>query len=128
MVEFAAILLPMLTLLYGIIVYSIVFVAQQAVAYAAESGADAVVAVAPDFADFAGEAERQARMRVDDVLGFLPGSGATTSVSVLPPLDSASRQVIVNVNYPFPSGLSVAGILPVPEFLRAQGLVNIQLL
>ena len=139
LVEFSLILVAMLTLFYAIIVYSIVFVTQQSVAYAAETGADAIVAVdtsqGPAVTLFDSRADSVARTRVNQVLGFLPGaasvclgsidgggncSGQCTVVGV-------NRQCLVEVNYSFQNwGFLVTGLFPLPTNIRGVGLVNTQ--
>ena len=124
LVEFAAIVIALVTIFYGVIVYSIVFVTQQAVAYAAESGADAIVAVDPTDPAFDALAMSTATTRVTNLLSFLPG-GETTAVSILVPPGSTNRQVTVTVNYDFTNwGFLVTGLFPHPGVLTGQGLVN----
>lgn len=125
LIEFGAIVIAFLTLTYGIIVYSIVFVSQQAVAYAAESGADAIVAVDPDNgASFSAVATMVATSRVNSVLSFLPG-GASTTVTEIAPAGTGSGQFTVTVNYQFSNwGFLVSGLFPLPGLLTGQGLVN----
>lgn len=134
LIEFSLILIAMLTLFYGIIVYSIVFVTQQTVAYAAESGADAVVAVDPQTTSCDPgnpTIKNVAKSRVDELLRFLPG-GATTLV--LPPISPGNSnsnnncELRVRVTYNFSNwGFLVTGLLPLPDQLTAEGLVNTQL-
>jgi len=71
-IEFA-ILFPVLFLLtYGTVVYGYVFFLKQTVAYAAQQGAEAAVAVDPDSDD--PESLRQERVvaSINDTLGWLP--------------------------------------------------------
>lgn len=48
LIEFAFVLLPLLLLTVGTLLYGLVFVTQQAFAFAAQRGADAIVQVDPD--------------------------------------------------------------------------------
>lgn len=144
LIEFSFIMLPLAMLFYGVIVYSIVFVTQQAVTYAAESGADAIVAVDPTYAAFDGQAESVARTRVINVLSFLPGA-PSVCLGVLNGDEGCSRkcdklgdgstpevftyrQCTVQVTYEFSQwGSLVEGFLPVPDTITGIGLVNTQL-
>lgn len=137
LLEFSFIVVAILTLFYGIIVYSIVFVTQQAVVYAAETGADAVVTVAPDAPNYDQLAQGAAAVRANFVLNFLPGSASvclrgqnapgscsnTCFVTV-----NGARQCIVEVNYNFSNwGFLVTGLLPLPDNIRGSAVVNAQL-
>lgn len=142
LIEFTVILLPLITLIYGIVVYSIVFVTQQAVAYAAESGAEAVVAVDPSNSAYDSLAAEQATQRVNSLLTFLPGGqsvclgtqngnrGCSNQCFDLQDgLGNPSRrQCTVQVTYNFGQwGFLVKGLLPVPTLITGVGLVNTQL-
>lgn len=143
LVEFSLILIALLTLLYGIIIYSIVFVTQQAVAFAAESGADAIVAVDPAAVvdpdnpattGFSVLAADVATGEVNRLLGFLPGDASVclATVGTDPQCidqcvdTGANRQCFVRVSYSFANwGFPVTGLFPLPETIRATGLVNL---
>ena len=131
MIEFSVVLLPLLTLFYGIIVYSLVFVTQQAVAFAAESGADAVVAVDPmtatcDPADATINAV--VTNRVTNLVRFLPGGVGAPQLSVPATPSGTGCQLLVTVTYPFSNwGFAITGLLPLPGVITGQGLVNTQL-
>lgn len=124
LVEFSLILVVLITLFYATLVYSIVFVTQQAVAYAAESGADAVVAVDPLDPGYDALATTVASARVTSTLAFLPG-GKNTVVTFATPAGNPGRQVTVTVNYQFANwGFLVTGLFPLPTLITAQGIVN----
>lgn len=128
LVEFSLILIAMITLFYGIIAYSIVFVTQQAVAYAAESGADAVVAVDPADPKYNDLATVAATRRVEDLLTFLPGGAPKPTVSVAIPAGNTSREVTVTLKYNFSNwGLPVTGLFLLPSVLTGEALVNTRL-
>lgn len=122
LVEFAFVLPIFLVLLYGMLVYSIVFVTQQAVAFAAESGADSVVTVAPQASNYDALATARATARVNEILGFLPGA-ANTAVDVGTAAGIPGRQVTVTVRYSFSEwGLPAPAFLPLPATLTGVGL------
>jgi Flp pilus assembly protein TadG len=131
LIEFSVILLVLLTIFYGIFVYSILFVTQQAVAYAAESGADAVTMVDPmtiacDPADPV--INDVVGVRVNRILSFLPGGVSPPAVSLPPGPRLSSCQLLVTVSYPFSNwGLAVTGLFPMPGQIIGQGLVNTHL-
>jgi len=71
-VEFA-ILFPLLFLLtYGTVVYGYVFFLKQTVAYAAQQGAEAAVAVDPDADDADDLRQQRVEASINDTLGWLP--------------------------------------------------------
>lgn len=128
MIEFAAILLPLLILFYGVIVYSLVFVTQQAVAFAADRGAAAAVVVNPAMAapQFKVQARGLAQQRVDDLLQFLPGTASVAAVKAQPLASGSARRVTVKVEYPFANWrLPVPTFLPMPDVIRAVGVANV---
>lgn len=55
LVEFAFVLLPLLLLTLGILLYGLLFVGQQAIAFSAQQGADAIIQVDPDSVDGDGD-------------------------------------------------------------------------
>lgn len=78
LIEFALVLPILLALIIGILFYGIAFVAHQAVNYAAESGAEAVVAIDPDAVIDGGNnvtalVKTQVNSRIRTALGYFPG-------------------------------------------------------
>lgn len=73
-VEFAFVFPLLFLLIYGVIVYSYVFVLQESIAYAAQKSAEAAVAVAPDAPGYDGLAREQAKIMAGRVLAWLPAS------------------------------------------------------
>lgn len=133
-IEVAFILLPLFLLVYGIFVYSIVFVTQQAVAYAAASGADAVIAVDPDTINCdPSDTTINALVtnRVSRITRVLPGGGANTPVVSLPTITRVSGcQLVVTVTYPVARlGLGFGTLFPFlgGKILTGQSLVNTRL-
>lgn len=130
MIEFAAILVPLLILFYGIITYSLVFVTQQAVSFAADRGAAEAVTVNPQLPDvqLAATVKPLAQKRINQLLRFLPGSAAVTSVDTVraPAGQVHSRRVEVKVQYPFSNwGFPVPAFLPMPNLIRSQGVASV---
>ena len=129
LIEFSLILVALLTLLYGIIVYSIVFVTQQAVAYAAESGADAIAVVDPDDDGFLTLAETVATAEVTRVAAFLPGSPGVTvdDSSALGATPVPGREIRVTVTYNFANwGFLGRGLLPRPDTITGEARINVR--
>lgn len=129
LVEFAFILPVLLVLLYGILVYSIVLVTQQAVAYGAERGAEAAVAANPDLADgsYLAAADQLAKQEIQAVIGFLPG-GFSIQVELTAPAGSGLGQELrVTVQYPFANwGLPAPTFLPLPDTLTGVGVLRVR--
>lgn len=130
LVEFAFILPALLLLLYGLVVYSVVLVTQQAVAFGAERAAAATVAVNPELAPdaFLAQAEQVATQEVEDVIGFLPGAPGAVEVQLSAPAGSALGQELrVTVRYPFGNwGLPAPAFLPLPEILSGVGVQRVR--
>ena len=131
LVEFAFILPALLLLLYGLVVYSVVFVTQQAVAYGAERGAEAVVAVDPELgaAAYQAQALGVARTEVLDAIGYLPGLGGdmVTLDMATPAGSTLGQEVRVTVTYPFSSwNLPAPAFLPLPETLTGVGVTRVR--
>lgn len=133
MVEFAFVLLPLVTLVVGVLIYSFVVVSQQAVAYAAQRAADAALQVDPDAVNFSMLVTDRACERVGDLLVFLPGAPACAAddqsvrVSIDSPAGVGSAfEVTVSVTYSFRNwGLSDTGLLPLPSDIRGQGFARV---
>ncbi|MES1943124.1 hypothetical protein PC39_03337 [Salinisphaera sp. PC39] len=129
LVEFAFILPAVLLLLYGIVLYSIVLVTQQAVAYGAERGAQIAVSVDPrlDESVYLQHAEELARAEIQDVIGFLPGVMNGVQVELVEPVGSAIGQELrVTIQYPFSNwGLPTPAILPLPATMRGVGVARV---
>lgn len=130
LVEFAFILPVLLLLLYGILVYGIVLVTQQAVAYGAERGAEAAVAADPDLADgtYLAAADQLARQEVQTVIGFLPGGPGSIQVELTTPAGSGLGQELrVTVRYPFANwGLPAPAFLPLPDTFTGVGVLRVR--
>lgn len=131
LVEFAFILPVLLLLVYGILVYSILLVTQQAVAYGAERGAEAAVAVNPDLADdaYLAEIELLATERIQAVIGFLPGGAGSIQVELLAPAGSGLGQELrVTVQYPFTGrwGPLAPAFLPLPDTVTGVGVLRVR--
>ena len=73
-VEFAFVFPVLFLLIYGVIVYSYVFVLQESINYAAQQAAEAAVAVEPDAAGYDALATARARAMASRVLNWLPQS------------------------------------------------------
>ena len=73
-VEFAFVFPVLFLLIYGVIVYSYVFVLQESINYAAQQAAEAAVAVEPQSAGYDAAATAQARSMASRVLQWLPQS------------------------------------------------------
>jgi Flp pilus assembly protein TadG len=76
-VEFAFAFPILFLLIYGVIVYSYVFMLQQSINYAAQQAAEAAVAVTPDAAGYDALASAQARSMASRVLQWLPQAQQT---------------------------------------------------
>lgn len=130
LVEFAFILPALLLLLYGLVVYSVLFVTQQAVAYGAQRGAEAVVVVDPESDDYDTQVAAVARSEVLDVIGYLPGmGGGMIDVAVAAPAGSTlGQEVRVTVTYPFSSSwnLPAPAFLPLPTNLTGVGVIRVR--
>lgn len=130
LVEFAFILPVLLVLLYGIFVYGIVLVTQQAVSYGAERGAEAAVAVDPSLADgsYVAAADQLAKQEIQAVIGFLPGGFSSIQVELTAPAGSVFGQELrVTVQYPFANwGLPAPTFLPLPDTLTGVGVLRVR--
>ena len=73
-VEFAFVFPVLFLLIYGVIVYSYIFVLQESINYAAQQAAEAAVAVEPRSAGYDAAATAQARAMASRVLQWLPQS------------------------------------------------------
>ena len=67
-VEFAFVFPVLFLLIYGVIVYSYIFMLQESINYAAQQAAEAAVAVEPDIAGYDALATARARMMASRVL------------------------------------------------------------
>lgn len=143
LIEFALVLPIFLALIIGILFYGIAFVAHQAVNYAAESGAEAVVSVDPDAPDFKARAAEQAGARIAGILSFFhgvdgdktfplvyqcPGSDdSKPKVSTICVVEGGvgARRVVVSLAPRFQEdllpGFPQPGFFVTPEFVRASG-------
>jgi Flp pilus assembly protein TadG len=73
-VEFAFVFPILFLLIYGVIVYSYVFVLQESLTFAAQEAAEAAVKVAPDVDDADALRDANARATAQNVLRWLPES------------------------------------------------------
>ncbi|MES1928533.1 hypothetical protein SADO_04720 [Salinisphaera dokdonensis CL-ES53] len=73
LIEFALVLPVFLLLVIGVLYASIAFVTHQAVAHAAQRGADAAISADPNAPSYATLAVVRASLRVAEALSFLPG-------------------------------------------------------
>jgi Flp pilus assembly protein TadG len=73
-VEFAFVFPVLFLLIYGVIVYSYIFVLQESINFAAQQAAEAAVAVEPDAAGYDALATAQARAMASRALQWLPQS------------------------------------------------------
>lgn len=124
LIEFALIFLPLLLLTIGTLLYGLVFVSQQAFAFAAQRGADAIVKVDPrPFPDVdalceSDAADAQATKRVR---GLLPDVGLFDGVAVAVAPEANGCSVTVRRAFPLDIPL-----LPLPDNLRGVGFVPIR--
>lgn len=140
LVEFAFVLLPLLLLTVGTLLYGLVFVSQQAFAFAAQRGADAIVQVDPEpFRSESGSIQLDETDEDDDTATGYCAAGAglaeTRVENVLPlaslfqntvtvqPVTAGQRGCTVTVTgggvlpdiplVPLPGQLSGVGFVPV---------------
>lgn len=130
LIEFAFILPTLLLLLYGILVYSVVLVTQQAVAYGAERGAEAAVAIDPHLANgsYLAAADQLVRQEIEDTIGFLPGGFESIKVELASPANSLlGRELRVTIQYQFDSwGLPAPAFMPLPATLTGVGVLRVR--
>lgn len=137
-VEFAFVFPVLFLLIYGVIVYSYVFVLQESINYAAQQAAEAAVAVKPDIAGYDAAATVQARTMAARVLQWLPTSqqqrvlgeaGDKVEVSFGNAGDSDVVQVRLRFSLPglFPVlKLPIVGEVPrLPQQLIAQAVARV---
>ncbi|MDT0617584.1 TadE/TadG family type IV pilus assembly protein [Salinisphaera sp. P385] len=128
LVEFAFVLLPLLLLLAGILLYGLVFVTQQAMAFGAQRGADAMVQVDDEGfrdvdgnLDVAGYCASGASLAANRVNRLLPNVGLLNE----PNVDVTSRNdpqpgCTVTVTKDFPIAIP---LVPLPQTIRGVGFV-----
>ncbi|MEQ9800610.1 MAG: TadE/TadG family type IV pilus assembly protein [Salinisphaeraceae bacterium] len=128
LVEFAFVLLPLVAILAGTLLYGLVFVTQQAMAFGAQRGADAMVQVDPDgFRDAAGQLDLAgfcaagASLADARVSQILPDVGLLDS----PVIDVTTRNMplpgcVVTVAKDFPLQIP---LVPLPSTIRGVGFV-----
>lgn len=131
MIEFAFVLLPLLLLTIGTLLYGLVFMSQQAMAFAAQRGAEAIVQVDPapfsnhgtlvDVAGYCAAGQSLAENRVKSVL---PSVGLFSAQTKVQPVTRAEGSSIkgckVTVTSDFPL---VIPLLPLPDKLQGVGFV-----
>jgi Flp pilus assembly protein TadG len=138
-----AILLPLLLLMvYGIVVYSYMFIVQEAITFAAQEAAEAAVKVDPaqDPADYEAAVRAEVLATAARVLDFLPpaqrervlgSDGSKVLVSVGPSPSGTGGVVTVDLSFSF-SGLfpqiplpGLGSVPPMPGTLVARGVVGV---
>lgn len=142
LIEFAFVLLPLLLLTFGTLLYGLVFVTQQAMAFAAQRGADAIVQVDPNAFDSVAAlcssdaAARVAENRISSVLpdvGLLNYSaGVNEETGAGAECSDASKDVCLKagnngctVSIVSKFGLQIP-LLPLPDAVRGVGFVPIE--
>lgn len=146
-VEFAFVFPVLFLLVYGVIVYSYVFVLQQAITYAAQVAAEAAVAVDPDQDNAATLRETAVRSTASSVLRWLPEgqrmrvvgtSGERVGVALCPrgtagcPSDSDALRITLTFDLTTPTSLFpvlnlyiVGSVPPLPATLTSAAIVRI---
>lgn len=143
-VEFAFVFPILFLLMYGVIVYSYMFVLQESLNFAAQEAAEAAVAVDPDRSitpDYNNQVEVQVRSTAQAVLGWLPeaqkqrvlgAEGAKVSVvfgttEVAPATDTVTVTLTYDLEGLFPvlSLYFVGDVPPMPQTLQAQAVIRI---
>ena len=140
--EFALILPLLFLLIYGIVVYSYMFVVQEAITFTAQEAAEAAVKVDPAQArdDYDAAVRNEVRTTAMRVLSFLPAAqqervlgsdGSAVAVTIESSPTGIGGVVTVDLNFNF-AGLfptvSLPGIgliPPMPRNLFARGVVGV---
>lgn len=141
-VEFAVVLPLLLLLIYGLMVYSYMFVLQEAITFAAQEAAEAAVKVDPalDPADYEAKVKAEVVAAATRVLNFLPAAqrdrvlgsdGSKVQVTIGPAPGGIGGVVAVGLIFNF-SGLfpsislpGIGAIPPMPDTLQARGVVGV---
>lgn len=140
--EFAFLLPLLLLLIYGMFVYSYMFVVQEAITFAAQEAAEAAVKVDPaqDPADYDAAVNAEVRATATRVLSFLPvaqqarvlgSDGSKVQVTIAASPSGNGGIVTVNLSFAF-SGLFpviplpvIGPVPPMPGTLEARGVVGV---
>ena len=140
--EFAILLPLLLMMIYGIVVYSYMFIVQEAITFAAQEAAEAAVKVDPaqDPADYEAAVRAEVQATATRVLGFLPpaqrervlgSDGSKVEITVGPSPTGIGGVVTVSLSFTF-AGLfpqiplpGVGSIPPMPGTLEAIGVVGV---
>jgi Flp pilus assembly protein TadG len=140
--EFAILLPLLLLMIYGIMVYSYMFVVQEAITFAAQEAAEAAVKVDPaqDPADYEAAVKAEVLATATRVLDFLPpaqrervlgSDGSKVQVTVGSSPTGIGGIVTVNLSFTF-TGLFlqiplpwIGPIPPMPGTLEARGVVGV---
>lgn len=140
--EFAILLPLLLMMVYGIVVYSYMFIVQEAITFAAQEAAEAAVKVDPaqDPADYEAAVRAEVVAAATRVLEFLPAEqrervlgsdGSKVLVTIGPSPSGIGGVVRVNLSFAF-TGLfpqiplpGVGSIPPMPGTLEAMGVVGV---
>jgi Flp pilus assembly protein TadG len=141
-VEFAILLPLLLLMVYGIIVYSYLFVVQEAITFAAQEAAEAAVKVDPaqDPADYDAAVKAEVVATATRVLDFLPvaqrervlgSDGSKVQVTIESSPTGIGGVVTVRLSFAFAGMfpvLSLPGlgaVPPMPSTLEARGVVGV---
>lgn len=129
LIEFAFVLVPLLLLTLGTLLYGLVFVTQQAMTFAAQSGADAMVQVDPraysqagqvaNLAGYCAAGESLAQGRVTDLL---PQVALFTPTVAVAPVVTGPGGCEVTVTADFPIDIP---LLPLPDTITGVGFVPV---
>ena len=150
MVEFALVFPLLFFLIYGVVVYSYIFVLQESINFAAQEAAAAVVAVDPKVPGFETQMIQRARNTAISILAWLPASQASRvlgangdkvevtpctagSGGCPPDTDGVTVKLVFDVTQPTPlfpvisfgGFMGVTTVPPLPVQLRAQATVRI---
>ncbi len=139
-VEFAFVFPVLFLLVYGVIVYSYIYVLQQSITYSAQQSAEAAVAVSPEPGDTLNtRIEQRVRAVAVQSLNWLPAnqrarvigaSGEKVQVS-FDTIDTSQNVVRVTLEFEVPGLFPalelplVGNIPPLPNRLRAQAIARI---
>jgi len=139
-VEFAFVFPILFLLVYGVIVYSYVYVLQQSITYSAQQSAEAAVAVSPSPGDTLNtRIEQRVRAVAVQSLGWLPPNQRTRVIGAsgekvqvaFETVDSTQNVVRVTLEFDLPGLFPalefplVGNIPPLPNRLRAQAIARI---
>ena len=150
MVEFALVFPLLFFLIYGVVVYSYIFVLQESINFAVQESAASAVAVDPKVAGFETQMIQRVRNTAISVLAWLPASQASRvlgangdKVEVTPCVaggtgcppdsDGITVKMVFDVTQPTPlfpvisfgGFMGITAVPPLPTQLKAQATVRI---